>query len=145
MSLASEQTTLTWAEAEKKDELDSRYLSVGSNTEVKLTFTDVPLEDKDAFDGKCITGRLVKKLMPVWEAGKKTDKNEEKIVLQMVVSSINGEACQKIWNIKSQKMRGLFRTYAENNLLTSKIFVVKVKGEIVKGDYTVVGLDKPKN
>ena len=140
-----EQTTLTWAEAEKKDELDSRYLSVGSNTEVKLTFTDMPLDDKDAFDGKCVTGRLVKKLMPMWENGKKTDKTEEKVVLQMVVSSINGEACQKIWNIKSAKMRGLFRTYAENNLLTSKIFIVKVKGEIVKGDYTVVGLDKPKN
>ena len=139
------QQTLSWSEAEKKDELDSRYLSVGSNTEVKLTFTDTPLEDKDTFDGKCITGRLVKKLMPMWENGKKTDKTEEKIVLQMVVSSINGEACQKIWNIKSQKMRGLFRTYAENNLLTSKIFVVKVKGERVKGDYTVVGLDKPKN
>jgi hypothetical protein len=45
-------------------------------------------------------------------------------------------------------MRAQFRTYAENNLLTAKKFVVVVKGELVKGDYSVVALDldlPPKN
>jgi hypothetical protein len=140
-----EQTTLTWAEAEKQDELGSKYFSVGSNKKYALTFSGAPVEDKDSFDGKCITGRLVKKVMPVWENGKKTEKSEEKVVLQMVISSIDGDPCQKIWNIKSQKMRNLFRTYAENNLLTSKKFVFEVKGELMKGDYLLVALDIAKN
>jgi hypothetical protein len=138
-----EQTTLSWDEAEKKDELNSKYFSAGSNMKYTLTFSATPVEDSDSFDKKCITGRLVKKMMPVWENGKKTDKMEEKVILQMVISSMDGEPCQKIWNIKSAKMRAQFRTYAENNLLTAKKFVVVVKGELVKGDYSVVALDLP--
>ena len=140
-----EQQTLTWEEAEKNDELNSRYFTVGSNKKYSLTFSATPMEDKDSFDDQCVTGRLVKKVMPVWENGKKTDKTEEKTVLQMVISSINGDACQKIWNIKSRKMRDLFRTYAENNLLTTKKFVFEVKGELMKGDYHLVALDIAKN
>lgn len=138
----AEQTTLSWDEAEQKDELSSKYFKVGSNMKYALTFSGVPAEDKDSFDSKCITGRLVKKVMPVWENGKKTERSEEKVVLQMVIESLNGEPCQKIWNVKSAKMRALFRTYAENKLLTTKKFVFEIKGELMKGDYMLVALDK---
>jgi len=132
----------SWDEAEKKDELDSRFFKIESNRKYKLTFSKEPMDDQDSFDGKCITGRLVKKTVAVWENGKKTDKFEEKFVLQLVVSSLDGETCRKIWNCKNAKMRNLFRTYAENDLLTKKVFVVEVKGELMKGNYNIVGLDK---
>ena len=132
----------SWDEAEKKDKLDAKYFNVESNMKYKLTFSKEPMEDKDSFDGKCVTGRLVKKTVPVWENGKKTDKNEEKFVLQLVVSSLDGSPCRKIWNCKNAKMRNLFRTYAENGLLTQKVFVIEVKGELMKGNYSIVALDK---
>ena len=132
----------TWEEADKKDKLDSKFFNVESNMKYKLTFSNEPMEDIDSFDGKCVTGRLVKKTVPVWENGKKTDKREEKFVLQLVVSSLDGSPCRKIWNLKNAKMRNLFRTYAENDLLTKKVFSVEVKGELVKGNYNVVALDK---
>lgn len=138
----TEQTVLSWDDAEKTDELNSRYFSVGSNTKNTLTFSPEPMEDKDAFDGKCITGRLVKKTMAVWKDGKKTDKTEEKVVLQMVIDSLNGVPCRKIWNIKSKKMRDLFRTYSENKVLTTKKFVFEIKGELVQCNYILVSLDK---
>jgi hypothetical protein len=131
-----------WDEAEKKDKLNSKFFSVESNMKYKLTFSAEPMEDTDSFDKKCITGRLVKKVVPVWENGKKTDRSEEKFVLQLVIETLDGTPCRKIWNCKNAKMRNLFRTYAENDLLTKKIFVVEVKGELMKGNYNVVALDK---
>jgi len=133
---------VTWDEAERKDKLDSKFFNVESNMKYKLTFSAEPMDDADTFDGKCITGRLVKKVVPVWENGKKTDRSEEKFVLQLVVESLDGSPCRKIWNCKNAKMRNLFRTYAENDLLTKKVFVIEVKGELMKGNYNVVALDK---
>jgi len=138
-----ESTNLTsWEEAEKQDKLNSKFFNVESNMKFRLTFSEKPMEDADVFDNQCITGRLVKKAVPVWENNQKTDKTEEKFVLQLVIDSLDGEPCMKMWNCKNKKMRGLFRTYAENNLLTKKVFVVEVQGELMKQNYSVVALDK---
>lgn len=123
--------------------MDSKFFSVESNMKYKLTFSKESLDDGESFDGKCITGRLVRKIVPVWENGKKTERNEEKYVLQLVIETLDGSPCKKIWNCKNAKMRNLFRTYAENDLLTKKVFVVEVKGELMKGNYNIVALDKP--
>ena len=140
-----ESTNLTsWEEAEKLDRLNSKFFNVESNKKFRLTFTDTPMEDKDAFDKQCITGRLVTKTVPVWENNQKTDRTEEKVVLQLVIDSLDGEPCMKIWNCKNKKMRNLFRTYAENGLLTKKVFVVEVQGELMKQNYNVIALDKKK-
>jgi hypothetical protein len=123
--------------------LDSKFFKPESNMKYKLTFSDEVVDDKDSPDGKCVTGRLVKKMVPVWENGKKTEKLEEKHVLQLVIDALDGAPCRKIWNVKNTKMRNLFRTYQENGLLTKKIFIVEIKGEMLKGNYSLVALDKP--
>jgi len=135
---------VSWDEVEKSDKLNSKFFQVESNMKYKLTFSAEGMEDKDSPDQKCITGRMVKKAVPVWENGKKTEKTVEKYVLQFVVNSWDGEPCLKIWNCKNAKLRNLFRTYAENKLLTSKVFVVEIKGELLRGNYSVVALDTEK-
>lgn len=133
---------VTEEQADKIDSMKSRYFKVGSNMEYRLEFSTEPIEDKDSPDGKCITGRLIKKMSPVWKEGKDTGAKEEAVMRQMTICKLNGEACEKIWNIKSAKMREIFRPYAENGLLGKKIFLLKIKGELKDCDYMLTPLDK---
>jgi len=140
-----EQTKLGMTEDEvgKKDKLASKFFTPESNMKYTMTFSGEPEEDQDSPDGKCVTGRLLEVESPVFDkAGKKTDATEKKIIRQMVIDSLDGNPCRKLWRIKSRKMRDLFRTYAENNMLLSKKYVVEIKGELIKGNYQVVALDK---
>jgi len=117
-----------------------------------MTFTSKEAQDPDSPDGKCVNGRLIRKAVPVWENGKKTDRFEDKVVLQLVIDSLDMKGidgtfetpkpCEKIWNIKNAKMRNLFRTYQENGLLDKKVFVVEIEGEMLKQNYRVTALDK---
>ena len=121
---------LSEADAEKEDKLNSIFFTPESKMKHRMTFSGNSMDDKEAPDGKCITGRLVKCQMPIFDGHKKTDKTEEKIIRQMVIDSLDGRPCQKIWRIKSKKMRDLFRAYSENGLLTKKVFEVEIRGEL---------------
>lgn len=130
-------------EANELDELKSKYFSAKSNTTVKLTFAAEPIDDEEAPDKKCVTGRLIKQMTPVFVNGKKTGEMVETLLRQMAIDSVDGKPCQKIWRIKSKKMRDLFKTYADNNLLTKKIFILEIKGELKETNYVLTALDKP--
>ena len=143
---------VSWAEAKKEDTLNSRFFNPESNMKYRMTFVKKEVEDKDSPDGKCITGRLIRAQVPVWKDGKKTDKNEEKVILQLVIDNfemtgIDGEfggikPCEKLWRIKNVKMRNLFRTYVENDLLDKKVFVIEINKELMGQDYSVAVLDR---
>lgn len=129
-------------DAEREYQLSSKYFSVASNTKYTMTF-GAEAEDQDSPDGKAKTGRLLELSVPVFDKqGHKTGETKKAIVRQMVITSLDGEPCLKIWKIQSKKMNGLFRTYTENNMLLSKKFLVEIKGERMNGDYRVVALDK---
>jgi len=132
-------------EASEIDDLKNKYFSAKSNTTVKLTFSDIPADDEDSPDKKCVTGRLIKQMVPVFAGGKKTGEMEEALLRQMVISSLNGKPCNKVWRIKSKKMRELFKTYADNNLLTKRLFILEIKGELKECNYILTALDKPGN
>lgn len=135
-------------EAQKIDKLNSMFYSAESNSTRKFTFTMEPMQDSDSPDGKCITGRLVKVMSPVWENNVKkknpdgSDMQQEVVKRQMVIDSFDGQPCRKIWRIQSKKMRDLFKVYADNGLLDKKVFVLEIKGELKAGNYVLTALDK---
>ena len=136
---------VTEKQAEEIDELKSAFFSAKSNTTNKFTFSSEPMDDKESPDGKCITGRLVKQMVPIFDNGKKTDKMEEVVIRQMVIDTLNGKPCKKIWRVKSRKMRDLFKVYADNQLLAKKVFILEIKGELKDTNYVLTALDKPGN
>ena len=132
-------------EAKAIDKLNSPYYTPMSNTTTRFTFSAEPMADSESPDRQCITGRLVKQMVPVFENGKKTEKTEEKVLRQMVIDSIDGKPCRKMWRIKSRKMRDIFKVYADNGLLTKKTFILEIQGELKECNYVLTALDKPGN
>jgi hypothetical protein len=136
---------MTEEEAEKEDKLNSMYFTPESKMKHRMTFSDTPMDDKESPDGKCITGRVLKCKMPIFEGKKKTGAFEDKIIRQMVIDSLDGRLVRKIWRIKSKKMRELFRTPMEAKIVTNKVFVVEIRGELadINQYYVTAVEDKP--
>lgn len=117
-----------WDEANEYDLLSSKYFKPEQNVEYEMRFSEA---------------RLVKRPMPVWEGNRKTDKTEDKIVLDLAIESINGKTPvrEMIWSIKAFKLRNLFEPYARKDLLTKKTFTFKQKGEGMKAEYLLAAID----
>ena len=150
--------TMTEEEAARKDEQNSPFFTPGSNMRYAMQFSAKELMDKQSPDGKAITGRLIECVVPKFDAaGTKTAETELKVIRQMHICSfaILGkdekalsaklEPVEKLWRQKSKKWRDLFRPYAESGQLTNtnKVFLIEIKGELNKTNYSVVVLDKP--
>lgn len=118
---------MNFDEAEKMDELESKFFKAESNIEYVLTFSNWKLEIQTVPDYN--------------------DKNKQtkKPVLVVTVDSINGtktkvtgEPIAKEWGILSRKLRETFRPFCESGNITKKTYKFKAKGDGKDRTYTLL-------
>lgn len=110
---------VTFEEAQKIDEQNSKYFKPEINKEYKLTFS---------------SWSLYRKKVPHY---KNKERLEEKTVLELNVDSLNGMPVEMEWGILSQKCRTAFELYCKLGTITKKVFYFKSTGEQSKRTYQV--------
>lgn len=123
--MSDEQTKLEGVEisseeAEQFDLLSAKYFSAQQNVPYELTFS---------------RARLARKMVKRYQS----EEMEEKVVLELIVNSINGKntVAPQEWNIKSKKLRDMFDVYYKDGRITKKVFLFKIKGMGKETNYTL--------
>ena len=111
-------------EAERLDSFDSMFWKPEVNVEYILTFSK---------------WRLVRREIPKYM---KPDEKEERSILELLIDSRDGRACEQQWDIISKKLREQIRPYCEGGAITENVFKFKMKGEKSKREYFVTLLRK---
>ena len=116
-------TEIPWDKAAEYDVLDSKFFKPQPNVEYRLTFS---------------ASKLLRKLVQDFN-----DKNKkvEATVLELKVSSINGQPVNQEWNVRSFNLRAMFEPYAKANSILKKTFMFKVRGQGTQTQYTLAAID----
>jgi len=106
-----EMKEISFEEAGKFDDLESKYFSPSLNIPYKLTFSG---------------WSLYRKNVPKYNDKTQT---EERTILQLLVDSRDGQPCKQEYNVLSIKVRAAFQPYCKDNTITKKVFNLTLKGK----------------
>lgn len=101
---------IDFAEADRMDELESKYFKPKLNIEYRLTFS---------------SWRLVRKLIPDY---KDKTKMNERTVLELKIESRSDSPVEQEWGILAKTCRDAFSAHCKNGNITKKIFSFKAVG-----------------
>jgi hypothetical protein len=118
-----EQRTLgNFDEARKADATNSKFFKADTNTDYKLTFTNL----KDSPDAAHPHYKIVER--PFQDFNDKT-KFVKKVVVILQVETVNGNPVNQTWDIIPQTVRKMVETPCTTGSLLKKVYLLQVRGE----------------